>query len=488
MEQHYCVIIGSGFSGLCMAIKLKESGLGDFLILEKDADVGGTWRDNQYPGAECDVPSALYSYSFERKTDWDYQWSEQPQILEYIHNVVDKHGLRDSIRFNSALRSASYESDKAQWRLVLNDGSELLANYLVSAVGQLHLPNKPTFEGQDAFQGEQFHCAQWRHDIDLSGKNVAVVGSAASAVQFIPRIAAEVGQLDIYQRSPNWLAQKLDKPYTEKQKKRLAAFPFIKSIARLRTYLRNELLVFPVLRGNRLSKWLLRTVCLKYLNDTIKDETLRKKLVPDYPIGAKRILTADGYYETLCRDNVTLIDERIGKISAQAVVTESGESRPADVIIYATGFITNPFLSGIDIVGRSGKPLAEHWSSGAHAYLGVATHDFPNLFFLYGPNTNLGHNSILLMSEAQVNYILQAMQAAKQAEAATVEVRESVEARYNDGIQQRLSKMAWSQIEDSWYKVGDRVTNNWPGSVQEYRRTLRRFSVDDFELTAQAEL
>lgn len=487
MEKYQCIIIGSGFSGLCMAIKLREAGFEHFLILEKSADLGGTWRDNAYPGAECDVPSALYSFSFERKTDWDYQWSEQPQILDYIQGVADKHRLRERIRFNSAVAAAQYDATQARWGVRLQDGTAFHTQFLVSAVGQLHLPNTPTIPGQESFLGSQFHSACWDQTLDLAGKRVAVIGNAASAVQFVPSIAPAVAQLTVFQRSPNWLAQKLDKPYTDRQKTVMRWFPFIKSIARLKTYLRNELLVFPVLRGNKLATRALRKVCLGYLNSTVKDPVLRRKLVPNYPLGAKRILTADGYYETLCRDNVSLTDSPIERITPEGVMTADGKLHAVDAIIYGTGFITNPFLSGITISGRTGCELAEHWSDGAHAYLGVATHAFPNLFFLYGPNTNLGHNSILLMSEAQVSYIIKAMQQARQKGMEQVEVREDVETLYNTRIQQRLSTMAWSEIDDSWYKAGNRVTNNWPGSVHEYRRVMRAFRPADFAYYAADE-
>lgn len=481
-RTYQCIIIGSGFSGICMGIKLQESGLGDFLILEKGGDVGGTWRDNQYPGAECDVPSALYSYSFERKTDWNYQWSEQPQILDYIHSVVDKHGLRTQTRFDSEVASAQYDADKAIWVVRLTDGAELTTRYLVSAVGQLHRPSIPQFKDQGSFEGPAFHSAAWQQDVDLTGKSVAVIGNAASAVQFVPIIAAQVADLTIYQRSPNWLAQKLDRPYTEKEKARMQRFPILKSISRLGIYLRNELIVYSAIKGNRLTIWLLRKTCLDYLKDTVKDEELRTKLIPDYPIGAKRILTADGYYEALCRDNVELVTEPIERFEHNGITTTTSQKRKADVIIYGTGFITNPFLDGIEIVGRNGQHLSDHWSQGAFAYLGVATNEFPNLFFLYGPNTNLGHNSILLMSEAQVNYIIQAMQAVKTDGASSIEVRSEVESSYNKKVQARLNKMSWNSVEDSWYKSGNRITNNWPGSVQEYRRSLRSFAASDFVL------
>ncbi len=480
MNHHQTIIIGSGFSGICMAIKLREAGFDDFLILEQAGDVGGTWRDNHYPGAECDVPSALYSYSFERKTDWDYQWSEQPQILEYIRNVVHKHGLRERTRFNSLVTGARYDEDSARWTVTLADGAQFDCRYLVSAVGQLHQPRIPDIPGRDSFAGPAFHSADWRDDLDLTGKAVAVIGNAASAVQFIPPVAAQAGRLTVYQRSANWVSEKRDRPYTDREKRIMRRFPFIKTLARLRIYLRNELLVFPALRGNRFLRNALHRFCREYLERVVQDPELRAQLTPDYPVGAKRVLVVAGYYEALVQEHVELVTQGIRSIDATGVTTADGTHRDCDVLIFGTGFITNPFLHGIDVRGRGGKALAEHWSAGATAYLGVATHDFPNLFFLYGPNTNLGHNSILLMSEAQVRYIINAMREAAGREASAIEVKADVEAAYDRDIQARLRDMVWSEVEDSWYKDGDRVTNNWPGSVGEYRRTLRRFNSDGF--------
>lgn len=464
-----------------MAIKLQQAGLGPFLVLEKAPDVGGTWRDNHYPGAECDVPSALYSYSFERKTDWDYQWSGQPQILDYINNVVDKHRLRDHIRCNSELVAASYDDARSLWRLQLAGGEALETRFLVSAVGQLHKPNVPCIEGQSRFAGTQFHSADWPRDLSLEGKSVAVIGSAASAVQFVPPVAGQAERLTVYQRSPNWLARKRDRPYTDREKALLRRFPFIKSLARLKIYLRNELIPYSAIKGNRLTSWLLRKACLSYLHDVVADEELRRKLTPDYPIGAKRILTANGYYEALVRDNTELVTDAVERLDETGIVSADGKHRAFDIIIYGTGFVTNPFLQDITVTGRGGRLLSEHWDPGAHAYLGVATAEFPNLFFLYGPNTNLGHNSILLMSEAQVAYIIQAMKTAGQR---SVEVREGVEARYNERIQRRLANMAWSKIDDSWYLSGGMVTNNWPGGCGEYRRALAKFRAHEYRFGA----
>ena len=482
--RHYkCIIVGSGFSGICMAIKFKLCGMNDFLILEKADALGGTWRDNHYPGAECDVASALYSFSFETKTDWDYQWSEQAQILEYIKNTSQKHGVVDHIQFNSELATADYDSTTQRWTVQLHNGETLSAQFLVSAVGQLHKPRLPRYPGIESYQGPRFHSADWNHSVDLRGKTVAVIGNAASAVQFVPVIAQQAGQLQIFQRSANWVARKFDQPYTERQKKRLRRFPFLKRLTRLKIYLRNELIAYPALKGYRLNKWLLTTACMSYLNDAVPDQALRRKLLPDYPVGAKRVLLVDGYYEALMRDNVDVVTDPIKAIDSTGIHTQNGEYYPCDVMIYATGFITNPFLDGIRITGRTGTALAEHWSTGAQAYLGITTSEFPNLFFMYGPNTNLGHNSILLMAEAQADYILQAIQSVDKANASALEVRDNVEEHYNSEIQSRLQKMAWNSVADSWYKSGGKITNNWPGSVGEYRRVTRNFDSGDYRLT-----
>lgn len=477
-----CVIVGAGFSGIALAIKLKQQQRDDFVILEKASDVGGTWRDNHYPGAECDVPSALYSFSFENKTDWNYQWSEQPQILDYIKGTARKHGLFNHIRFDSELIAASYDEEAKRWQLVLANGKTLNTQFMVSAVGQLHKPYTPRITGRELFTGPTFHSANWDHDVDFTGKTVAVIGNAASAVQFIPSVAQQADRLVVFQRSANWVSQKRDRPYTDREKRLMKHLPLLKRLARLQTYLRNELIVYPALQGKRFNSWLLKMACLSYLNRTVADPQLRQKLRPDYPVGAKRILVADGYYEALVRDNVELVTEHIAAIDAHGITTKLGKHYACDVIIYGTGFITNPFLDGIAVRGNSGRLLADHWSDGAAAYLGITTSEFPNLFFMYGPNTNLGHNSILLMAESQADYILQAIGAVDTLHASALEVRTEVEQHFNTELQSRLRSMVWNDVTDSWYKSGGLITNNWPGSVGEYRRATRTFRTGDFIL------
>ena len=457
-----------------MAIALKKANIHDFILLEKAEEVGGTWRENHYPGAECDVPSSLYSFSFERKPDWNYTWSEQSQILEYLKHSAAKYGIYEHIRFGCELTSARFQNND-RWQITTKDGASISACYLIVAVGQLHHPSIPAIKGQASFTGPQFHSARWQHDTDFNHKRVAVIGNAASAVQFIPELAKLPVRLTVFQRSANWVSRKLDRPRRPWEQKLVQRLPLLDRLARLRVFLRNELIVFPAMKGNRLSSAILRLTCMSYLSGTIKDPALRAQLTPDYPLGAKRVLVVDGYYEALAQDNVTLVTEAITEISAHAVHTKDGTEHPADIIIYGTGFTTNPFLKNLDISGSDGLKLADHWKDGAHAYLGIQTAGFPNLFLMYGPNTNLGHNSIVLMSEAQANYILQAIRHTNQSGHKHIEIRPEVESSYNEEIQGRLQAMVWQKVEGSWYKDGSRITNNWPGRVMEYQRRTRYF-------------
>ncbi|MFT5604089.1 MAG: cation diffusion facilitator CzcD-associated flavoprotein CzcO [Paracoccaceae bacterium] len=476
------VIVGTGFSGLAMAVTLKKAGHSDFLLLEKANEVGGTWRENHYPGAECDVPSSLYSFSFERKPDWDYTWSEQAQILEYLKHSTAKHALYEHIHFGCELASARFVEDNT-WLIHTRQGETISTRHLIIATGQLHHPQYPTIKGQAAFAGPQFHSARWQHDVDYRGKRVAVIGNAASAVQFIPELAKSAAQLTVFQRSANWVSRKLDRPRRPWEQALIRYFPVLDRLARLNVFLRNELIVFPAMKGNRLSSTLLRLTCSSYLNSTIKDPSLREQLTPDYPIGAKRVLVVDGYYEALAQDNVALETSRVCELDGQSILTESGKRHTADIIIYGTGFVTNPFLKDLDIQGRGGIKLAEHWRDGAHAYLGMQTAGFPNMFLMYGPNTNLGHNSIVLMSEAQAGYIQQAISHLEQQGYSSIDVSSDVESRFNVEIQERLKKMVWQQIEDSWYKDGSQITHNWPGRVMEYQRRTRRFQPQNHHYT-----
>lgn len=477
------VIIGAGFSGLGLAIQLKKAGINDFVLLEKAGDVGGTWRENTYPGAECDIASALYSYSFEHNVDWQYKWAEQPQILAYLQGAAKKYALLEHIRFDTEMSEAEYQETQQRWLVSSSDGRQWSSQYLVSAVGQLHHPFTPEYPGQEKFSGPQFHSARWDHSVELQGKNIAVIGNAASALQFIPPVAAKAAKMTVYQRSANWVIPKLDRQYMVWEKWLTAKLPLIARIYRFNLWLRNEVVLYPVMRGNRLACWAILWVHRRYINRHIKDPVLLDKLTPDYPIGAKRILVSDDYYAAMARDNVDLINEPIKGFSENAVIHADGSYHPVDVVIYGTGFKTNPFLSPMNIRGRDGLSLRAAWQEGAQAYFGMATKGFPNLFMMYGPNTNLGHNSIVIMSEAQSHYIVQCILKLKAEGKQALEVSAEAEVTFNLEIQQRLRKMAWNKIAVSWYKDGDKITNNWPGSTQEYLRRTRRVKWADYQIS-----
>ena len=481
-EATRAVIIGTGFAGLCMAIKLKAAGINDFIILEKAEDVGGTWRENTYPGAECDIPTALYSFSFEQNPDWDYKWAAQKQIHGYIKSVAEKHDIYSHVRFKHRLRTAVYNQAGQHWQLECEAGETFLSQFFITAVGQLHHPSTPHIPGIESFQGNCFHSANWDHNADLKGKKIAVIGTGASAIQFIPPLAEQADELHVFQRSPNWIMPKLDSPYTEKQKQIRARLPIINRIDRLRMWLRSELGLFRAMKGNKLAQGLIKWMCLRHLNNGVKDPEKREKLTPNYTVGAKRILFSDNYYTGINRSNVSLHTEKVTNITSSGIGFDGGEINNIDTIIYGTGFITNPFLSDLDIRGIDGLSIHQEWSQGARAYLGVSCAKFPNFFMLYGPNTNLGHNSIILMIEAQAKYIVQAIQLTEQKNKRAIDVKPEVEQIFNDKLQARLRKMVWTEV-DSWYMDGERITNNWAGGTAEYMLRMSTLKEQDYSLS-----
>ncbi len=485
-RQARIVIIGTGFSGIALAYYLKKAGIHDFIMLEKAAEVGGTWRENTYPGAECDVPSALYSFSFEHNAEWQYKWAEQHQIFDYLRHVAQKEGLYPHIRFSQEAAAAAWDETGQCWRVTTAQGEMLDCQFLVSAVGQLHHASMPAIPGADNFHGPQFHTAHWRHDVELAGKRIAVIGNAASALQLIPQLAKTANQVSVFQRSANWVLPKRDYPYGKWQQWLSDKLPWITKLYRFRLWLRNETVMYGVMHGNPFSVWFAKRENRRYLNRTIADPTLRAALTPDYPMGAKRVLVSDNYYEALARPNVTLVTDAVTGLTENGVRCADGREIPADVLVYGTGFRTNPFLAPMAIHGIGGVSLRDSWKHGAHAYLGITTHGFPNLFMMYGPNTHLGHNSIVIMSEAQARYIVQCIEGLAKRGALSLDVRRDVEQRYNDVLQERLKAMVWNTVEASWYKDGSRITNNWPGTTYEYLRRCRKVRWADFQFSGSA--
>ncbi len=476
--KYKTLIIGAGFGGLCMAAKLKEKGDNDFLIIEKGEGVGGTWRENSYPGAGCDIPSALYSYSFARKYDWQSKWAKQPEILAYIEKCVDDFGLRPHLSFNTSVKEAAFKTD--HWVITLNNDERLTCQFLVSAVGQLHHPKTPDFVGLNKFKGKAFHSARWDHAVNLSDKRVAVIGNAASAVQLIPKVAKQAKSLTVYHRSANWVVGKEKLPFWIVERMMGPLFKKFGNFDRFQTWALGEFGLWRMIKRDPMTSWIGRRWFRKNLKQSVTDKALQEKLTPDYPIGAKRVLLSDDFFPALMRDNVDLVFEGVKTFDENGIIDSAGITRQHDVVVFATGFYSNPFLKEIDVLGEASQSLKETWHEGAYAYYGTMTSGFPNLFILYGPNTNTGHSSIIFKLEQQVGYVMQLMSRAGDGH---INVKPDAEGSYNEKVQARLSKLAWAKIEESWYKDGDRVTNNWPGSSWEFKRKMSKPDWSAFEVS-----
>ncbi|MEQ8267711.1 MAG: NAD(P)/FAD-dependent oxidoreductase [Parvibaculum sp.] len=475
-------ILGAGAAGLCIAIKLQKAGIDGFTIFEKAASVGGTWRDNTYPGSGCDVPSMLYSYSFEPKPDWSRKFAPQPEIVEYFEGVARKYRLLPHIRFNTEIAEARFDEAAGLWRLRAANGEEFEAHVLVSGVGQLNRPAFPKIEGLNDFKGKAFHSARWDHEVDLAGKRVGVIGNGASAIQFVPEIAPKVGHLTIFQRTPNWCVPKPDRPYTEWEKKLFRAFPWLVRAQRYLTWLTLERNYLAFVQDSWFGK-LFERASLKEMEAHIQDPALRRKLTPDYPAGCKRILLTNDWFPALARDNVHVETARIAQVTENAVKTEDGATHPVDVLIYATGFESTDFLAPMKITGRGNADLNQVWAHGAEAHRGVAVAGFPNFFMLYGPNTNLGHNSIIFMIECQANYIAQCIEALQNARLRYLDVRKDAMESFNRTLQKDMQKTVWAAGCSSWYKTADgKVTNNWSSFTAKYWWEMRHPDFAEYTL------
>ena len=461
-------IIGSGFAGLCLAIQLKKRGVDSFTIFEKAGRIGGTWRDNTYPGACCDVPAFSYCFSFEQKTDWSRKWAPQSEILEYMESCARKYDLTRHIRFNTEIAGARWDADESVWRLKTAAGETIVADVLVSGVGQLNRPAIPKIEGLENFKGVSFHSARWRHDVDLTGRNVAVVGNAASAIQFIPVIAPKVRRLSIFQRSANWMVERGDRAYTEAEKERFTRHRILALAYRWLIYFQHEI-NWPIFRRVKFFVERTQKMCDQYRRSTLKDPKLQQSQLPDYPFGGKRMLISDDYFPALNRENVEVVLGGIDRVTENAIVTKDGRTIPADVIVLATGFQSTSFLAPMTINGVGGRSLNDEWHGAARAYLGITVAGFPNLFLMYGPNTNLGHNSIIFMIECQTNYILGCLEQMDSRGLASIELSRDVMESFDTRVQRELQRTVWAATGKSWYKTEDgRITNNWSGSTIRY--------------------
>ncbi|KXU36893.1 4-hydroxyacetophenone monooxygenase [Ventosimonas gracilis] len=477
------LIIGAGFAGLGLAVRLLQSGQRDWLILEQGEDIGGTWRVNHYPGAACDVPSHLYSFSFAPNPDWSYKFARQEEIFAYQQHLVQQYSLRPHIRFNCAVESAEFDEENGLWRVRNSEGELFFAKVLVTASGQLSLPKLPDLEGLEDFAGAAFHTACWRRDVTLKGKRVAVIGSGASAVQLVPQIAPQVAKLALFQRSAPYVLPKPDRRYRPWEQALWRHVPFSQTLARWLQYVEHEARVpafshLPALM--KVPQWQFR----RYLARQVQSTELRQKLTPNYPMGCKRILLANDYYPALQRDNVEVIDTPIKQVCREGIQTQEGQLFAADALIFATGFAATDFLAPMRIVGRAGALLSERWKDSAQAYLGLTVHGFPNLFTLLGPNTALGHSSMLYMMESQYNYLLGALKHMQQQGLQTLEVKAQPMQVFSQKLAQRLRGTVWGQGCHSWYKTEDGTNPTiWPGFTFSYRWLTRRFNPNDCVFT-----
>ena len=467
-------IIGAGFGGIGMAIALEQAGIDDFVILDRADDLGGTWRDNSYPGLTCDVPSQLYSFSF-RPWRWSRRFPARDEILAYLHALVAEHGLGTRLRFNHGVASAEFDEPRAVWTLTLDDDSTLEATAVVCAVGQLGRPILPDIPGRDDFAGPSWHSARWNHEVDLNGRRVAVVGTGASAIQFVPEIAKVASHVDVYQRTPPYVLPKADRPYRDAELTLFDRVPAVRKADRLRIFLYGELLT----SGFVLSPKILAAPMAMWRRQlrVISDPELRAKCVPDYVMGCKRVVFSNDWYPALTRPNVDLVTDQIDWILPDGVATADGTIRPADVIIYGTGFQATQFLTPMQVSGHGGVRLHDAWRDGAQAYFGITVSGFPNFFMLYGPNTNLGGNSIIYMLEGQIGYVLGALRALDQHRLAWLDVRPDVQEKFNTWIQSASRTSVWETGCHSWYTVGGRNINNWPDYTFLYRYRVRRFDL-----------
>lgn len=463
-------IIGAGPGGICAAIQLRRAGHTDITIFEKADAPGGTWYLNQYPGCACDVPAHLYSFSFELKRDWSRPYAEQPEILEYFNHCVDKYGLRPHMRLSTAITDAYWDEECTLWRLVTEHQEEVEADVVISALGMFNELNHPEINDLEKFTGTVFHSARWDRDHDLTGERVALIGTAASAVQCLPLIAAQADQLYVFQRSASWVLPKVDDPFTPEQLDAFRNDPVAARNYRLEIWRNLEALItFSKPRVLAASE----RAGLRNL-EVVNDPEVRRKLTPTVPWGCHRPLTSNVFYPVFNQPNVELVTEPIVRTTADEIVTADGTARGVDTIILATGFHPTKYLSAINVVGRKGERIADAWNAGAQAYLGITTSGYPNLFMLYGPNTNNG--SILFMIECQVAYVVRMIDRMRREGLAWFDVRRDVMDAYNDEIQRDLDHVAvWQGACNNYYRAeSGRIVTQWPRTMAEYRdRTMR---------------
>ncbi len=480
-------IVGSGFAGLGMAVNLKRAGIEDFAVLERADDLGGTWRDNTYPGCQCDVPSSLYSFSFAPNPKWSHTYPLQQEIWDYLREVARDNGLEPHMRYGYEVTAASWDEERSSWLIETTAGT-VRAQVVVFGVGALSEPSLPVVAGLQSFEGTVFHSAAWNHGHDLTGERVATIGTGASAIQFVPRIQPLVSELHVYQRTAPWIMPHPDRPTTKLERSLWRVLPRSQHAWRAAVYAARESMVLGLTMEPRLMQGL-ELIARRHLSSQVPDPELRRQLTPHYRLGCKRILVSNDYYPALCQPNVQLVTDGIQEVRPRSIITYDGTEREVDTIILGTGFrATNPPFAAY-VRGRDGARLADIWATqGMSAYLGTAIAGFPNAFMLVGPNTGLGHTSMIYMIESQVAYVMDALRAIEARDAATIDVRPEVQQAYNDELQRELAKTVWNSGGcSSWYlDAHGRNTTLWPSFTFRFRERTRNFDPGDYTLAGTA--
>ena len=480
--HHRVVVVGTGFSGLSVAIGLRRRGIEDFVVLERAGDIGGTWRDNTYPGCACDVPSRLYSFSFAQNPEWSESFSPQPEIRAYLRNCAERYGVVPHVRLDHEVTALRWEDGESRWHVETSHGP-MTADVVVAGVGALSEPLVPALPGLERFEGTTFHSATWDHGHDLRGERVAVIGTGASAIQFVPQIQPQVGRLLLFQRTPPWVLPRRNRRYGRLERLLYRRVPALQWLARAGVYWGHEAYVLGFTRSRLLMR-LGRLAALAHLRRQVPDPARRAALTPDYTLGCKRVLLSDDYYPSLGRPNVDVVTQGIREVNPTGVVTADGTTHEVDTIIFGTGFHVTDFPAARRIRGRHGLLLADAWRDGMQAYLGTTVAGFPNLFLMTGPNTGLGHSSMVYMIESQTAYVLDALARMDRDAVAAVEVRPEVQERFNIELAARHDDTVWSRGGcRSWYlDRHGRNTTLWPGFTFEFRRRTRRFDAAAYVL------
>jgi len=472
-------IVGAGFGGIAAAIELKRHGIGDITILDRAPDLGGTWFYNSYPGCACDVPSHLYSFSYHQRRDWSRLCSPRQEIHDYLREVARAEDIERLIHPNRTVTACRWDEHACRWRIATAEGASYEADALVLATGQLHQPSVPAIEGLETFAGHSFHSARWDHDYPLAGKRVAVVGTGASAVQFVPEIAGQVARLTVFQRTGNWFLPRKNRRYPAAMRAAVRWIPGVQALRRKYMFQYCESLTAAI-RHPRTFGQLLHLRSAVFLRYQLRDPELRRKVWPGYTFGCKRVLFSSYFLPALQRANVELVTDAIARAVPEGIVTADGRLHAADCIIWGTGFKTTAFMLPMEVRGAGGSVLGESWAGGAHAHLGMSVPGFPNMFIMYGPNTNTSGGSIIFYHEAQAAYMRQALEQLRTRPAGAIEVRAEVEAASDRTVQARFAGTAWTQC-DSWYRdESGRVIANWPGYMREYFEQTRRLDPGEY--------